>query len=108
MRTLLEAYWENIDPTDSKGQFVDKGTQYLSAIFVEGVDQKEAAEHSLAAVAKKFAPTPIATKILPAQPFYAAEHYHQDYYKTHAINYDMYKYGSGRKARLDELWDGKK
>jgi len=30
---LLEVFWVNIDPLNSRGQFCDNGSQYLSAIF---------------------------------------------------------------------------
>ncbi len=104
---LLEIYWENIDPTDAEGQFADKGAHYQTAIFVQNELQQKTAEISKAAVAKKFAPTPIAVKILPAKAFYAAEDYHQKYYQKNKTHYTMYKYGSGRAGYLEKTW-GKK
>ncbi len=101
---LLELYWENIDPTDAEGQFADKGSQYHTAIFYADDVQKQAAETSKAAIAKKFAPQPIVVKILPATPFYPAEEYHQKYYQKNGIRYNAYKHGSGRVQRLQELW----
>lgn len=105
--TLLETYWENIDPTDGEGQFADKGSQYKPAIYYADDAQKAAAEASIPAIAKKFAPKPILVKILPATPFYAAEDYHQKYYQKNKIHYNLYKHGSGRAGFIKENWGEK-
>lgn len=105
--TLLETYWENIDPTDGEGQFADKGSQYKPAIYYADDAQKLAAEKSVEPIAKKFAPQPILVKIIPATPFYPAEDYHQKYYEKNSIHYNMYKYGSGRAGFIKDHW-GKK
>ena len=102
---LLEVFWHNIDPTDVYGQFADKGTQYKTAIFYHNETQR-----LLAAQAKKDLADsgrfdkPIATAILPAAKFYAAEEYHQDYYIKNPLHYRLYKKGSGREKRLEEMW----
>ena len=49
---LLEAFWRQIDPTDPIGQFVDKGTQYKTAIFYHNQEQKTLAEKSKAKLDK--------------------------------------------------------
>jgi len=43
---LLEVFWTQIDPTDSEGQFADKGSQYKTAIFYHDEEQKQVAEIS--------------------------------------------------------------
>ncbi len=43
---LLEVFWRQIDPTDDGGQFVDRGTSYLSGVFVNSESQRTAAEAS--------------------------------------------------------------
>ncbi len=106
---LLSVFWRNIDPTDSQGQFVDKGRQYTSAIFYHGEKQKELAESSkkkLAAegVFKK----PLVTPVVQAGQFYPAEKYHQDYYKKNPIRYKYYRYHSGRDQFLKKVWGDKK
>lgn len=106
--TLIEAYWQSVDPTDEAGQFADRGTQYQTAIFYQNEKEKELALQSKATLAAsgKFN-RPIMTKILPAAPFYPAEEYHQKYYLKAAQHYDQYKKGSGREGFLKRIW-GKK
>ena len=61
-------------------QGADEGTQYRSAIFYNNDEQRQIAESSHAEAAKAFS-RPIVTEIAPASEFYAAENYHQDYYR---------------------------
>ncbi len=105
---LLDIYWENIDPTDAGGQFADRGSQYQTAIFVADEAQQLAAETSKTAVAARFPDHRIATVIVPAKAFYPAEDYHQKYYQKNAGRYTMYKYGSGRAGKLEQIWGEKK
>lgn len=104
---LVEIYFENIDPLDAGGQFADRGEHYHTVVFYADDAQKKIAEEYKARVAKFFG-QPVATKILPAKPFYAAEDYHQRYYEKNKMRYNAYKYGSGRVNRLEELWGDKK
>ena len=105
---LLDVFWRQIDPTDDGGQFADRGTQYFTAIFYNNEEQKKEAE-----VSRKELDTsaifeqPVITAILPAEPFYRAEEYHQDYYKKNVLQYSMYKVGSGRADFIKETWKGK-
>ena len=103
---LLDVYWHNIDPLDAGGQFCDRGDQYKSVIFYHGEEQERLAEQSKAEVEKQLKRT-VATTIRPASTFYAAEDYHQDYYKKNPLRYKFYRYSCGRDQRLEELW-GKK
>ncbi|WP_371682582.1 peptide-methionine (R)-S-oxide reductase MsrB [Hypnocyclicus thermotrophus] len=45
---------------------------------------------------------------MPAKVFYKAEEYHQNFYKTHSIKYNYYRYRSGRDQFLKKIWKGKK
>jgi peptide methionine sulfoxide reductase msrA/msrB len=107
---LLEVFWRNIDPTDEYGQFVDRGPQYATAIFVHDEEQRRLAEESLQRLedSGRF-DRPIVTKIREAGEFYVAEAYHQDYYRTHETHYNLYRYGSGRDQFIKKAWkdDGK-
>lgn len=99
---LLEIFWDNVDPTDEKGQFCDKGSQYLAGIFYLTPEQQMAAEKSLQDEEARYGHS-LAAFVRPAAPFYVAEEYHQDYYKKNSLRYKMYKTGCGRDARLDAL-----
>lgn len=102
---LLDAFWRNIDPTQSDGQFCDHGSQYRSVIFYQDDEQKRLAEASRAKLLKsKPFKGAIVTDITKAGEFYPAEDYHQDYYKKNPVRYKFYKTGCGRAARLKELW----
>lgn len=106
---LLEVFWHNIDPTTPDRQFCDGGNQYRSAIFYHDEEQKRLAEESRKKVeATKPFKGPIVTQIVPASTFYAAEEYHQDFYKKNPIRYKYYKYSCGRAKRLEELWGANK
>lgn len=102
---LLETFWRNVDPTDDGGQFCDRGSQYVSVVYVRNERQQRLAEASkeALAVARRF---PILTPIRAATTFWPAEEYHQDYYRKNPVRYRFYKFNCGRKARLDALWGG--
>lgn len=102
---LLGRYWRSIDPTTRDRQFCDSGSPYRTAIFAHGEQQLAAARASLAELEKtKPFSEPIVTEILPAGLFYAAEEYHQDYYRKNPLRYKFYRTGCGRDARLAQLW----
>lgn len=102
---LLDVFWRHIDPTDSGGQFVDRGKQYRTAIFYHNEEQRLAAEKSKAALEKsgRFN-KPIVTEIRPATTFYPAEDYHQDFYKHNPDRYNSYREHSGRDQFLKRTW----
>jgi peptide-methionine (S)-S-oxide reductase len=102
---LLEVFWVNIDPLDAGGQFCDRGSSYLSGIFYRSADQARAARASRDQLdASQRLRAPVVTEILPAQEFYVAEEYHQDYYRKNPLRYRSYRTGCGRDARLRQLW----
>ncbi|GAB4073625.1 peptide-methionine (R)-S-oxide reductase MsrB [Barrientosiimonas marina] len=102
---LLNTFWQQIDPTDSGGQFNDRGESYQTAIFYHNDRQRQLAEKSKERLAAsgKFS-KPIVTPILPAEPFYRAEEEHQDYYKKQSFHYRLYKKGSGREDFIEKNW----
>jgi peptide methionine sulfoxide reductase msrA/msrB len=102
---LLDYFWKHIDPTDSGGQFVDRGSQYRSAIFYHDEEQKQLAEKSREDLNRsgKF-DKPIATEIVKFTRFYEAEDYHQDYYKKSSLKYKFYRFNSGRDQFLTSTW----
>ena len=105
---LVEVFWHQIDPTDSGGQFADRGSQYKTAIFYRNDEEKGTAEASRDSLQQSgIFDNPIRTEILPAVPFYPAEEYHQDYYKKNYAHYSAYKAGSGRKDFVEKVWPQK-
>ena len=107
---LLDYFWVNIDPFDSRGQFCDKGHEYLSAVFVANEKQRALAEKSRQNVIAQFPDKKVVTPILNASTFYPIkgdESYHQDYYKNNPIRYKFYRYNCGRDNRLKEIWGDK-
>ena len=100
---LLTAFWHSVDPTDGGGQFYDRGHSYKTAVFVANEKQRSAAEVSQKAVQKTL-DKPIVTPILAAAPFYAAEDYHQNYYKNNPVRYRYYRWGCGRDKTVKQVW----
>jgi peptide methionine sulfoxide reductase msrA/msrB len=102
---LLEVFWQQIDPTDNGGQFVDRGSQYRTAIFYHTPGQKNAAEKSRDAINKSGRYTkPVITEIRPATVFYPAEKYHHKYYRNNSPRYRQYRLLSGRDRYLKTIW----
>ena len=107
---LLNKYWTHIDPTDTGGQFSDRGHQYTTAIYYTTAEQKAAIDKSkiedLAYIQadSKFTKKTIATEILPYNNFYPAEEYHQDYKDKNPVRYQYYRDGSGRNDFIKIHW----
>lgn len=104
-RKLVDIYLRSMDPTDGGGQFADRGTQYRPAIFPHDQEQLKVAQAALKELAAsgKF-DKPLAVEVKPYKAFYAAEDYHQDYYRTHPQEYKRYRHASGRSAFLQRTW----
>ncbi len=103
---LLDVFWRQVDPTDSGGQFVDRGESYTTAIFYVDESQKALAERSKSRLdASGRYDKPIVTPIVAASKFFRAEEYHQDYYKKSPIRYKFYRFNSGRDQFLKRTWD---
>jgi peptide-methionine (S)-S-oxide reductase len=112
---LLNRFFRSVDPTDGGGQFCDRGDSYRTAIFVDGPAERAEAQAAIAEAEQELGAM-IATRILPSGPFYPAEDYHQDYYKsgdiiitrfgprTKASAYKLYREACGRDARVRQLW----
>ena len=101
---LLNIYWVNIDPFDSRGQFCDKGYSYRSVAFYSSSSEKNWIEKSIQKLEKKF-DKKIVTYVIKFDKFYKAEEHHQDYYKKSFVNYLMYKNACGRVKTLEKIWN---
>ncbi len=87
---LLRLFWEGHDPTQGMRQGNDRGTQYRSAVYVYGEEQRRAAEASREAYQAALTAAghaTITTEILPAPEFYYAEDYHQQYLAKNPAGY---------------------
>ncbi len=100
---LVDVFWHDIDPTQADGQFCDHGPEYHTAIFYRDTAQHRVAAASRRALEARFR-QPIVTEIRPATTFYAAEEYHQHYYRKNPISYQAYRWGCGRDRRLAQVW----
>lgn len=102
---LVEIFFRSIDPTDPDGQFHDRGETYRTAIYYHDEKQREiATAYKEKLEESKLFDKPIVVPIVPAEEFYPAESYHQDYYKKNPFYYERYYKGSGRKDFLHEHW----
>lgn len=111
---ILAMFLRSIDVTDAGGQFCDRGNSYRTAIFADGAAAEDAKQ--AIAQAEKNLGQKIVTPVLPLQPFYKAEDYHQDYYKGDSLQitrfgvksqkeaYKRYRNACGRDARVRALW----
>ena len=79
-KELLDTFWNMHDPTTSNRQGPDVGNNYRSIIFYHSDEQHTEALTSEERLEKsgKYR-NPIVTEIVPTQPFYTAEEYHQKY-----------------------------
>jgi peptide-methionine (S)-S-oxide reductase len=85
-KDLLQVFWENHDPTTLNRQGPDWGSQYRSAIFFHSPEQQAEAAASRDAVQPKFK-RPIVTQIVPAEEFWKAEEYHQQYLEKRGLSH---------------------
>ncbi|MDJ0860226.1 MAG: peptide-methionine (S)-S-oxide reductase MsrA [Dinoroseobacter sp.] len=111
---ILDKFLRSVDVFDDGGQFCDRGFHYTTAIFATP-DQRADAEAAVARAEAALGKS-IVTPVRDAAPFYAAEDYHQDFYKgetriltrfgpkTKADAYKRYRSSCGRDARVREIW----
>jgi|EP01034_Spumella_vulgaris_P043164 peptide-methionine (S)-S-oxide reductase len=83
-RDLLEIFFTIHDPTTLNRQGNDVGTQYRSVIYYQSPEQEATARQVIAEMAVVW-DAPIVTELSPAQPFYKAEDYHQNYFEQHPL-----------------------
>jgi peptide-methionine (S)-S-oxide reductase len=83
---LLDVFWDNHDPTTLNRQGPDIGAQYRSVIFFQNAEQEaQAIAAKRAREASGAYKRPIVTQIVPAQTFYIAEDYHQQYLEKRGL-----------------------
>ena len=75
---LVQVFFEIHDPTQVNRQGPDVGSNYRSVIFYFSPEQQKTAESEKMATASTLGKQ-VATEIVPQQPFWKAEQYHQQY-----------------------------
>jgi peptide-methionine (S)-S-oxide reductase len=83
-RDLLEIFFTIHDPTTPNRQGNDVGTQYRSVIYTTSPGQEATARQVMAEMAAVW-DAPIVTELLPAETWYKAEDYHQNYFQQHPL-----------------------
>ncbi len=112
---LVHLFLRSVDVLDDGGQFCDRGESYTTAIFALDAGQRAAAEAAIAAAEEELGRR-VRTPVREAAPFYAADDYHQDYYKSDAViltrfgpqtkanAYKKYRQACNRDSRIERLW----
>jgi len=83
-RDILQIFFTIHDPTTQDRQGNDVGPQYRSVIFTQDAEQEATARQVMAEMAAVW-DAPIVTQVLPAETWYKAEEYHQNYYAQHPM-----------------------
>ena len=105
---LLGRFWHGIDPTQPDGMFCDRGDSYRSAVFYRNEEQRRVALETRAALTGAGGlKGRVVTEVRPAQVFWPAEEYHQDFAKKNPERYRAYRTGCGRDRSLDRVWGAK-
>ncbi|QPC86053.1 peptide-methionine (S)-S-oxide reductase MsrA [Mesorhizobium sp. NBSH29] len=112
---LVDAFFRSVDPTDAGGQFCDRGKSYSTAIYALNPEQTKVAGKGKAA-ANTALGGKVVTPVLAKAPFWPAEDYHQNYYKSsertltrfgyvsRAEAYKGYRQGCGRDQTVKQVW----
>jgi len=79
-KTLVDAFFASVNPTEVNRQGPDVGTQYRSIAFYRTPQEKEIIEAKIKQInASKKYRSKVVTQVLPFTKFYKAENYHQEY-----------------------------
>lgn len=98
---------KHMDPTDAEGSFYDRGVSYGPALYFENETEKELIEALIQTIDENGPyEKPLAVAVLARPQFWAAEDYHQDYYKGNlsGLKYQYYRTGSGRDTFIQKNW----
>lgn len=105
---LLDVFFATHDPTTINQQGADIGSQYRSIIFYEDESQRRKAKDAIKRAAREQERgRRIVTKLQPAAPFYAAEAYHHDYFRSHRWKPYCQMVISPKLAKLKSLYGEK-
>ena len=93
---LLDVFFDNIDPFDAEGQFIDRGRSYTTAVFFTNEEEREAAERKIAGIETETGKK-VRVAVEPFKSFYEAEERHIDFHKKNPELYEKELAESGRK-----------
>lgn len=79
LKTILTIFFHIHDPTSLDKQGNDSGSQYRSAIFYDDDTQKKIIDNVIYEFEQRLR-LPIVTQVAPAQTFFIAEEYHQNFF----------------------------
>ncbi|RYH04204.1 peptide-methionine (S)-S-oxide reductase [Salipiger sp. IMCC34102] len=114
-REIMDLFLRSVDVFDDGGQFCDRGDSYRTAIFAQTQEQADAATAAINAAQQELG-RQIVTPVVQAGPFYVAEDYHQDYYKSEGLKltrggvktqagaYKFYRDSCQRDERVRQIW----
>jgi peptide-methionine (S)-S-oxide reductase len=84
-REILEVFFTIHDPTTRDRQGNDVGSQYRSVVFYHSEEQKRTAQELILELQRENVfGAPVVTEVRAAEPFYVAEDYHQEYYRSNS------------------------
>ncbi len=98
---------KHMDPTDGEGSFGDRGKYYAPAFYYSNDKEKAIIDNLIKEVNEKGPyDKDLAVAVEATPTFYAAEDYHQDYYKgtLSSLKYKYYRNASGRDAFIAKYW----
>ena len=83
---LVDIFFDNHNPTELNRQGPDTGTQYRTVVFYHDAEQKDVAQQKKEdVIASGRFKRDVVTQIVPAEPFWPAEEYHQQYLKKRGM-----------------------
>ena len=107
-REILEVFFAIHDPTTRNRQGNDVGTQYRSVIFYHSADQAQVAIALITELGRAdLWSAPIVTELLPAPRFFAAEPYHQQYFRKNPEQGYCQAVGSPKLAKFRQRFAGR-
>lgn len=92
---LLDVFLANVDPFDEGGQFIDRGHSYTLAVYYETEEEGALAEAAIREL-EQTSGRQVFVAVEPFKTFYAAEEYHQDYYRKNPEAFRKELVESGR------------
>ena len=93
---LLDVFFDNIDPFDAEGQFIDRGRSYTAAVYYRSAEEREAAEKKIAEIEAETGKK-VRVAVEPFKSFYEAEERHIDFHKKNPELYEKELAESGRR-----------